>query len=626
MKQWTPQELQELKQKRLLIIVESPNKVKTISNILTTAGYTKAVVMASVGHISNIKDTRGSYKNTGIYPTDNFRMNLVVSDDKKQVVQKLKEQADIADFIFVMTDPDREGAQIAWSLIHFLKLAPNKFYRAVTHEITANAVIYAITHPIDLETDLVEAAQTRMILDKLVGYSLSPVAKTYLGARSVGRCQSAGLKLIVDREKEINEFVPESYFDLYLSFIKNNQNFKAKYIGTDEKTVNKILSLGKLNAIKFKCSDQFIVKDIIEKERLEAPKPPFCTASFQQEVNTKLGLGVKEAMAYAQKLFEGININGNHVGLITYHRTDSTTISPEFIPILSAYVNNSLNMTFTLPRSGKKTGIEQDGHECLRCVNPELTPEELAKYTTNNLLIKVYKLIWQRTIASVLPNAKISETNYYIYNNDQKFILTSQRLVEEGYRIIYQYSSEPEQVVQENFMLQEILQNCQLEHVAKQTQPPARYREATFIKELQNKGIGRPSTFAGILETVVSSSRGYCTIVDKQLVPTERGIQLSNFLDRAFSSIISINYTREMEQQLDLIASGKLLKLDFLNTFYNELELAIKQNKEVIGEPPSSTKQCPKCGSPMVIRRSRFGKLFYGCSNYPACNGILNMN
>ena len=175
-------------------------------------------------------------------------------------------------------------------------------------------------------------------------------------------------------------------------------------------------------------------------------------------------------------------------------------------------------------------------------------------------------------------------------------------------------------------MLQEILQNCQLEHVAKQTQPPARYREATFIKELQNKGIGRPSTFAGILETVVSSSRGYCTIVDKQLVPTERGIQLSNFLDRAFSSIISINYTREMEQQLDLIASGKLLKLDFLNTFYNELELAIKQNKEVIGEPPSSTKQCPKCGSPMVIRRSRFGKLFYGCSNYPACNGILNMN
>lgn len=624
MSQWSPQEILELKNKRLLIIVESPNKVRTISNILKTAGYTKAVVMASIGHISNIKDTRNSYKNTGIYPDEDFKMNLVVSDDKKQTVQKLKEQADIADIVYLMTDPDREGAQIAWSLIKFLKLDSTKYVRAVMHEITPKAVLAAITNPIALEYNLIEAAQSRMILDKMVGYALSPVARTYIGAKSVGRCQSAGLKLIVDREKEISEFKPEQYFDLYLNFTKNNQAFKAKYVGTDQKNVSRLSSASEVNAIKFKCSGEFFIGNINEVSNRESPKAPFCTATFQQEVNSKLGLSVKDAMSCAQKLFEGININGNHVGLITYHRTDSTSIAREFLPVLESYIVNNLQSNFVSPRQSKKVGTEQDGHECLRCINPELTPNDFAQYTTNTLLVKVYKLIWQRTIASAMPDAIVKETEYTIYNQDQRFKFSQQELLETGYRQIYSFSPKEQSLVP--FYLQENLQDSKLESQVKQTTPPPRYKEASFIKELQVCGIGRPSTFASILETILSSSRNYCTLVDKQIVPTEKGIQLSNFLDRAFSGIINIDYTKNMEQALDEIASGTENKVRFLRVFYNDLESAIAKNKETGPTPQNqNNKICPKCGSTMVIRRSRFGKLFYGCSNYPACNGIINM-
>lgn len=618
-----------LKNKRILIICESPNKIKTISNILKDAGYSKAVVMASVGHISNIKDARNSYKNTGIYPAQEFKMNLVISDDKKDVVKKLKEQANIAERIYLMTDPDREGAQIAWSLIKFLNLSPDKYVRAITHEITPKAVIYALENPIPLETNLIEAAQTRMILDKMVGYALSPVAKVCLGARSVGRCQSAGLKLVVDKEKEIQSFVPETYYDLYLNFTKNTTNFKAKYVGTDSTPVDRITSKNTIIRIKEDCTGDFVIKNISKKEKHEVPKPPFCTATYQQEANTKLHLSIKDAMSCAQKLFEGINVEGKHIGLITYHRTDAVNIAEEFIPELRTFVTDNLKLTYTAPRTGKKRDSDQEGHECLRCVDPNLTPEIVAQYLPNDLLIKVYKLIWQRTIAAVLSDAIISETTYNIYNNQHKFTLTSNEIIDAGYRQIYSTLDDTEIMtdafVKETFVEGEILQNCELVDLKKQTQPPARYKEASFVKELQRQEIGRPSTYGSIVETILSSTRGYCNLVVKQIIPTERGIQLSDFLTRAFSSVISIDYTRKLEKSLDLIAQGKLSKLEFLNNFYTDLELAIKTNTENI-PAPTNIKACPKCGAPMVVRRSRFGKLFYGCSNYPQCNGIIGMD
>ena len=443
-------DIKSLKNKKLLVLCESPNKVKHISEFLKDAGYTNTKVMASVGQISVLKDNKASYKNTGIFPDKGFKMNLAIAEDKKDVVDKLKAAATVSDYIFLMTDGDREGEAIAWSLIHFLKLDKTKCFRAITHEITKNAVVAAIENPVKLDENLIDAAHARQILDKLVGYSLSPIAKAYIGAKSVGRCQSAGLKLVVDREKEIQNFVPETYYDLYVNFIKNGETFKAKYVGTDKEEISHLSSMSEINVIKFKCSDKYIVKNISKKEKQEAPKPPFCTATFQQEAASKLGLKVKDAMAIAQKLFEN--------SYITYMRTDDTEFSPEFINILKPYVLKEYK-EYVEPRKGKKTGGEQCGHECLRVTDPAMTPEMYSKIDSNIFNNKVYTLIWQRTIAAVLPNARYSETIYSIYNNDQKFILTSKELIDPGFKKVYNYSdsAETSAVVKETFKENEVL-------------------------------------------------------------------------------------------------------------------------------------------------------------------------
>ena len=607
----------DLKNKKLLVIVESPAKSKHISEYLKAAGYTKATVVASVGHISNLKDARSSYRNTGIYPEDNFRMNIAITDDKKEVVYNLKEKVKAAEYVYLMTDGDREGEAIAWSLVEFLKLKPGTYFRAITHEITPKAVIAAIENPIQLNYNLIEAAHSRMAVDKMVGYSLSPIAKAYIGARSVGRCQSAGLKLIVDKEKEIQNFIPEIYYDLYLNFSKNKTNFKAKYIGTDKEAIQHLKTEAEVKVIKFKCNGDYVIRDIITKEKQESPKPPFTTATFQQEASSKIGLKVKDAMSLAQRLFES--------GRITYHRVDSTEMSPEFIEILKNYVEQNFG-TFIQPRKGKTTGNEQNGHECLRVTDPALTPEEFIKVESNALLVKVYTLIWQRTVASVLPNARISETIYNIYNNDQKFTLVSREIIDEGYRKIYKYNEDnKDDLVKETFSVNEVLQNCELEDQKKMTSPPPRYSEASLVAELKDRGIGRPSTYSSIVETVLSTARGYAKLEDKKIVPTDKGIQLSNFLDRSFSGIINLNYTRDMEECLDDIANGDLTRVDFLQTVHNNIEEAIKNNKENCSEM-DDTKTCPNCGGKMVIRRSRFGKLFYGCASYPECHGIINID
>lgn len=618
------------KDKKILVIVESPNKVSTIKNILKKAGYDNINVSASVGHIMELANG-GSYHNTGIEPTKEFELNLKVSEDKHKVVQQLKDQVKNSDLVYIMSDGDREGEVIAWSLIKFLKIPKTKYYRATTHEITPAAVIKALENPVKLSEDLVNAGLARMTLDKMVGFTISPIAKNYIGAKSVGRCQSAGLKLIVDREQEIRDFIPEKYYQLYLNFEKNNTTFKAKYIGTAEKQIDRLETIDQVNIIKKACTDSsFVVQEVKKREKQESPKPPFCTATFQQEVSNKLGLKVKDAMSVAQKLFEGINVGGEHIALITYIRTDDTEISPEFIPTIQSYVRETYGENaYVGSRKTTKQENSQEGHECLRVTDPSMTPEKLASYISNDLQLKVYKIIWQRTIASVMPNAVISETSYIINNNKHLFNLTSNEVLSEGYRKIYNYKddeTEEEILVKETFAVNEKLLNTSLEEVKKITTPPARYTEASLIKMLQKTGIGRPSTFATIVETVLSPTRGYAELESKSIVPTDRGIQLSNFLDRSFSNIINLNYTKDMEKDLDLIANGQLNKLEFLNKFYENLETTIKNNTEsTFNGSKIAEKICPKCNAKMVIRRSRFGKLFYGCSNYPKCNGIINM-
>lgn len=606
------------KKLKYLVIVESPNKVKHFQEYLKKAGYDVKVV-ASVGHISNIRDG-GTYYNTGIEPSKDFEMDLRVSEDKKEIVKKLQEFVKAVDHVVLATDGDNEGAQISWSLIKFLKLKKGTYSRLITHEITPKAVVQAFENPVELDTDKAMAAQARMIIDKIIGYSLSPLSRTYLGAKSVGRCQSAGLILIVDRENEIQNFNPEVYYDLYVNFEKNKTAFKAKYVGTDKVPLVHLPNKTAVDQIKKDCTSDFVIKNIDKKERQESPKPPFCTATYQQEAASKLGLTVKDAMSVAQKLFEQ--------GAITYHRTDDETMSPEFLDTLHKYVDSAFGKkSFTTVRKSKKNDSAQEGHECLRVTDPSVTPTLFADTGANNLQCKAYKLIWQRTVASVLPNAVISETTYNIYNKEHKFNLVSKELVDPGYRVVYNYVDDDQKdedgLVKETFTVGEKLLKTKLEDVKKETTPPPRYTEATFIKELQKRGIGRPSTFATIVETILSPSRGYCTLEGKSMVPTNKGIQLVNFLDRSFSDIVNVNYTKQMEEGLDKIAEGKEKKLNFLTEFYNGLEKTINESKEFGKAKTGETKICPLCGKTLVLRRSKWGKLFYGC-DYPRCRYTEN--
>lgn len=619
--------------KRNLIIVESPNKIKTISGYLKDIKPDEFfVVMASCGHISNIADKSDSYWNTGIYPDNKFKINLIVSPDKKKVVDDLKEQIELADHVYIASDPDREGERIAWSLKKFLKLTDEKYSRVVFHEITKSALIKAFENPGKVDDNMNKAADARSIIDKMIGYRLSPIARKQLQAKSVGRCQSAALKLICDRENEINNFKPEEYFNLNLSFTKGKTNFKAKFIGDGQADVEKITNKAYADFVVAACKDKdYYISDIEIKQGYENPKPPFTTSTFQQEVAKKLGISLKVAMDYAQKLFEGINIGGQHIALTTYLRTDSTEMSDDFKPILASYVKNTFGEKYYAPvRKGKKTENAQEGHECFRVVDPEMTPEKLASHISDERLIKIYTIIWKRTIASSMASATTSNTEYKINNGEFRFLLKSKEYLFDGYRSVYNYKDddEKEEIVKETFTKNEVLNNACLTCEQEFTKPPARYNEASIAKKLETVGIGRPSTTAKIVETILSDTRGYCTVEDKNIVPTQKGMALSSFLDANFPDIISITYTAELEKDLDLIATGKVKELDFLTGFYTKLEESATKISPAAKQKAAATdKVCPECGKPLVLRYSaKTGKNFLGCSGYPKCHHIENLD
>lgn len=604
---------------KILIIVESPAKVKTISGILKNAGYTKTTVMASVGHIMKLDDG-GPAWNSGIYPKQKFKMKLEVADDKKKIVNEIIEASKKVDKVYIGTDQDREGFLIGWSLIKFCELPIEKCRRMVMHEITPKAVISAMENPVSFNDDLVNAGLTRMMVDKFIGYSLSPIAKKYIGAKSVGRCQSVGLKLVADREKEIANFIPELYFNLFLSFTKNGTAFKAKYSGYKTEVIEKLTKQADVDAIMSNCKNsEYTIEDCKKVKHQESPKPPFCTATFQQEAANRLGLKVKDAMSCAQKLFEGIKVNGEHVGLITYLRSDSTEFAPEFIPELKAFIENTYGADkYVGVRKAKKKETDQNGHEAIRVTDPTMTPEKLSALVSNDLLIKVYRLIWQRTIAAAMPNAIISETLYTINNNGHKFTLSSKELLSAGYKAVYEFEDGQAFGVVPTFEIGEVLESTELESEKKFTSPKPRYTEASLVKELQKLEIGRPSTFATIVETVLSPTRGYAKLEEKHIVPTDRGMQLADYCDRSFPTLINLNYTKELEESLDKIATGKISWLDYMESFYDNLKEIVDNTKETGLATDMPEKECPNCGKALVVRRSRFGKLFYGC-DYPRC-------
>ena len=607
---------------KILVIVESPHKAKVISKILKDAGYSNARTIASVGHILTLADGNKKAFNSGIYPEDNFRMNLKIAEDKHKVVEEIKTQVKWADKIFIAADGDRSGEFISWSLLEYAKVPKTTASRMIMHEITPKAVLHALENPVKFDSALVDAEKARQCTDKLIGFSLSPLGKKHIGAKSIGRCQSVGLMLVADRENEILDFIPEKYFNLYLNFTKNGKDFKAKYAGFKNEKYDKIKSISEINTIKYYCEHgEYTIEDVSCTKRNESPKPPFCTATFQQEASARLGLKVKDAMSIAQKLYEA--------GKISYMRTDDTDMSPEFLADLKTYVETTYSKaSYKGLRAKKATGaITQNGHECLRITDPVITPEVFAQTETNNLVVKVYTLIWQRTIASVMPNAVYSETTNTINNSDHKFCLIEKILVDPGFRQIYTYRDDKDEVISEAFKIGEVLENTKLEEVAKETTPPPRFTEASLVKELQTKNIGRPSTYATIVETILSPTRGYATLEDKQIVPTSRGLQLAAYCKRAFPKLINLNYTKTMEEQLDYIASGRLDWLTYMNSFYADLLETISANQETgLADDLADDKLCPKCGGDMVVRRSRFGKLFYGCPKWPSCNGIISID
>lgn len=607
-----------MKKKRILVIVESPNKRSTISEILKEDDSATYVVMASVGHIEYLRDS-GKY-NLGIDVDNHFKLDYQIIPDKKKVVSELKTQVDAADEVYLASDPDREGERIAASLKKFLKIPEDKYKRIVFHEITKSAIFKAIKEARKIDKPLVKASETRDALDKIVGFRLTRPARDKVGyGCTVGRCQSAGLKLIVQREEEIQNFVPEKYFDLFLYFFKNAKEFKAKYC--DEKGESKTLSnKEECDKVISTCTKDYIVEKVERKQQLENPQLPFTTSTFQREVIKKLGFTTDEAMNCAQKLFEGISINGKHVALTTYLRTDDANMSPDFLPVLEEYVKKHYGDKYYAPvRKAKKAENAQEGHECFRVIDLEMTPEKLSQYINDDTLLKVYSIIYNRTLASSMKPAIYSTTKYLINNNGNKFVMNSKELFFDGYKKVYAYKEDEdkEEVVKETFSENEVLKDTSLEELEKETKPKPRFTEDTFQNELDKRGIGRPSTFQTIIKIIKDKNRGYIDIVKKEFVPTDKGIRLSHFLDEHFGDVINLNYTAELEKDLDLIARDKMDEEEFLSVFYNKLEASIAKANEV-------KEVCPICGSPMVLRKGKFGS-FLGCSSWPKCNGIRKL-
>ena len=596
-----------------------PNKVRTISQFLPP----NIKVKASVGHIAKIKDS-GLY-NLGIDVKGNFDIDFVIDDKKKETVKELKELVSRADIVYVATDPDREGEAIAYHLKNFLNIPAKKFKRVTYHEVTKKAVLEAIDHPGKLDENLADAALARASLDKIVGYRLSPIARNKVGCRSVGRCQSPALKLIVEREEEINNFIPKTYYEIWLPFIKDKKEYKAQYKGLIKDKKNKPTIEDKEFAEKV-VSDckgyPYVVHDIQSNDRKVSPKPPFTTSTFQQEVSSKLGYSVKTAMTYAQHLFEGINIGGQHVALVTYLRTDSTEMDPEFKETLKTFIKENYGKEYLSgdTKKAKKSKNAQDGHECFRVIDLTMTPERLSSYIADQQMIKVYTLIYNRTVASMMSEAIITDVDFIIKNGVYKFVYSEHSIKFPGFYKVYDLE---EDIVQGlDICVSEKLDAKDLELKEKKTSPPKRYSEATLVKKLEDLGIGRPSTFATIIGTLLDPTRGYCEEQGKALAPTEKGIKLSHFLDQAFPDIVNYDYSAKMEESLDKISKGDLGRVDYLKDFYYDLENQIKSSRGVEGEKEKAEevegKVCPQCGRTLVKRHGRFGD-FLACPGWPKC-------
>ncbi len=597
-----------------LVIVESPHKSKTIEKYLGK----EFKVVSSVGHIRDLS-TSGKY-GFGVDIDNNFKPDYKIIKGKNKLVKELKKDIKDADFVYLATDPDREGEAISWHLYDTLGLKEDNYKRIVFNEITKKAVLDSFDKARKIDDDLVKSQETRRILDRIIGFRLSKLMQSKTGGKSAGRVQSVALKLIVDREREIEAFIPEEYFEIEAEF----NDFNAKLDTYNHKKIE-IKKESEAKEILSKLSNAFKIESVDKKEKVKKSKFPFTTSTMQQEASTKLGFTSKKTMMLAQKLYEGINLKNGAEGLISYMRTDSIRLSDEFVKDTYGYIKDTYGSEYVgYVKKSNKTENVQDAHEAIRPTNINNTPEKIKEYLTNDEY-KLYSLIYYRALASLMKDAKVEATTVILDNNNYQFKTNGQILIFDGYLKVYSKYEDSEDKILPDFASYKsnVLVANNIEYTSHTTKPPARYTESKLIKEMEELGIGRPSTYAKTIDTI--KERGYVTVEDKKFVPTEVGIEMTDKLQEFFKDIINVEYTKNMEDDLDKIAEGNLEWNKLLSIFYKDFEPKVEVAfKNMEKKAPEATgESCPNCGNPLVIKKSRYGK-FIACSNYPTCKYIKN--
>ena len=604
-----------------LIIVESPAKANTIKKFL--GGSTK--VVASMGHIRDLPKSK-----LGIDVEHNFEPQYINIRGKGDLIKSLKKDAKTAKKVYLATDPDREGEAIAWHLSNILEVDQDKVTRVTFNEITKTAVQKAIKEPRDIDINLVDAQQARRVLDRIVGYKISPVLwKKVRRGLSAGRVQSVAVKLIVDREEEIEKFIPEEYWNIYVKLLDENSKkiFEAKFYGKDGKK-KEIHSQEEVNEILEDLKKaKYIVQDIKKGEKKRTPAPPFTTSTMQQEASRKLGFTLKKTMSLAQVLYEGIKIpEKGTVGLITYMRTDSTRISEEARAAAKMHIVSEYGENYYENRYYKTNKEAQDAHEGIRPTYAELEPDKIKEALTKDQY-KLYKLIYNRFMASQMKPAVYDTMAVNIKANDYDFKANGQNLKFKGFMILYVEGTD-EKEEQEEGMLPALDENQEVKLIKinpKQsfTELPARYTEASLVKALEEKGIGRPSTYSPTITTILE--RRYIEKEQRQLVPTELGKIVNKLLTENFADIVNVEFTAKIENEFDEIAEGKekwkKIIREFYGPFEQELEKAEKELEHVQLVDEVSDVQCEKCGRMMVYKYGRYGK-FLACPGFPECRNV----
>ncbi len=593
-----------------LVIVESPSKSKTIEKYLGS----DYKVVSSKGHIRDLS-TKGKY-GLGIDVENDFKPDYITIKGKKSVITELKKDVKDSKFVYLATDPDREGEAISWHLYDCLGLNDNNYKRVVFNEITKNAIIEAFKHSRKIDQNLVNSQETRRMLDRIIGFRLSKLMQAKTSGSSAGRVQSVALKLIVDREREILAFKPEEYYKISADF----EDFKAELFKYKNKDIE-LKNETEANKVLNELDSLFLVSSVDRKTKNKKSPLPFITSTLQQVASNKLNMGAKKTMSVAQKLYEGIELENETVGLITYMRTDSVRLSNEFVSATNEFVKREYGKEYVgSVKVVKQKENVQDAHEAIRPSSIERTPLSVKPYLTSDEY-KLYRLIYYRALASLMKDAKTDNTTVILDNNDYKFKATGQILSFDGYLKVY---GDYEDVSNEKLPeLNEAdkLTSEKIESEQHFTKAPARYTEAKLIKELEELGIGRPSTYATIMDTI--KTRGYVKLEEKKFVPTEIGIEITDKLQECFSHIINVKYTANMESDLDKIAEGNENPVKVLREFYDDFEPSVKEAfTKMEKKPPEETgEMCPNCGSPLVIRKGRYGS-FTACSNYPECKYI----